>query len=114
MNVKSPPLPSKTSKPSRLKSGAKQMVDDSNSQMSETSRIETPERDRNLYMDSLYQEIIHRFDGLRERMEHSGILSIVGSEVSFQQIYIKKYKSINSSISINFKFPNIRSTCYAG
>lgn len=88
------------------------MVDDSNSQMSETSRIETPERDRNLYMDSLYQEIIHRFDGLRERMEHSGILSIVGSEVSFQQIYI--YKSINNSISINFEFPNTRSTCYAG
>lgn len=112
MNVKSPSLPSKTSKPSKLKSGAKQMVDDSNSQMSETSRTETPERDRNLYMDSLYQEIIHRFDGLRERMEHSGILSIVGSEVSFQQIYI--YKSINNSISINFEFPNTRSTCYAG
>lgn len=112
MNVKSPPLPSKTSKPSKLKSGAKQMVDDSNSQMSETSRTETPERDRNLYMDSLYQEIIHRFDGLRERMEHSGILSIVGSEVSCQQIYI--YKSINNSISINFEFPNTRSTCYAG
>lgn len=112
MNVKSPPLPSKTSKPSKLKSGAKQMLDDSNSQMSETSRTETPERDRNLYMDSLYQEIIHRFDGLRERMEHSGILSIVGSEVSFEQIYI--YKSINSLISINFQFPNTRSTCYAG
>lgn len=88
------------------------MVDDSNSQMSETSRIETPERDRNLYMDSLYQEIIHRFDGLRERMEHSGILSIVGSEVSFQQIYI--YKSINNSISIHFELTNTRSTCYAG
>lgn len=65
------------------------MVDDSNSQMNGTTRNVTPgSEQRNLYMDSLYQEIIHRFNGLRERMEHSGILSIMGSEVSFQQKYI--------------------------
>lgn len=88
MNVNSVSLPSKISKLSEVKSGAKQMVDDSNSQMNGNTRTVTPGSERNLYMDSLYQEIIHRFDGLRERMEHSGILSIIGSEVSFQQKYV--------------------------
>lgn len=75
---------SQSSEPSRV-SGAEQMVDYSPTQMCETTTTGSPGGERNLYMDSLYQEIIHRFDGLRERMARSGIMSIMGSEVSLRK-----------------------------
>lgn len=75
---------SQTNEPSRV-SGTEKMVGYLPTQRNRRCGSPVGGGERNLYMDSLYQEIIHRFDGLRERMARSGILSIMGSEVSLRQ-----------------------------
>lgn len=79
---------SQTNEPSRV-SETEKMVEYLPTQRNRRCGSPVGGGERNLYMDSLYQEIIHRFDGLRERMARSGILSIMGSEVSLRQTKLR-------------------------